>query len=856
MKTYLLKAGVRQAIAKAGETDIAVAYNAKTWLDEYPAGNPQLMVTTPGGKRVPVTVETVDNLITGQVPNELLAGPGVYSYVFVWTSGSTQLESGRCECLVLGSNLAQDLVHDSRRTPEWAERIFLAAEVIEGAVNGAMEARNTAADKAAEAAESEANAAGSAEEAEDSATLADQKATAAAASAEDAAASAAAMHPENYVAQAFSASSAYSAGTYVMHDGYLYRLTADHDADVTWENTAKVQVKVADDVGDLKSASDALPFLNEYKESDVTSGKYINSGGSEDPLAAWCITDYMPVQQGDDAYYDGITLAGGIVYSGYYYADKSLIGTFKQATGMNALNTNIPGLAFVRFSLNVTQSDSSKNFRFYRRVLATLDNIKSVDEKANTIDAKVDTLPYVNLYDKSDVTDGYLIASGGGEVENSNWCITDYMPVNQGDYVEYGGITLPGGTPYSAYYNSSKELINVFKQESGVKILDTDVVGLAYVRFSVNSGQSTDKQTFYFRKKIMPDYSEFSTLKSEYESDMASVESELHKVSIVLPDTVTIAVGRQITFYAPNYVQATNPDDYVYYWYSTLSGTKPENGVIRFAPVTVGSYTATLDVVDRYTGDVIVQKTIGIEVVANTTRTGKTVMFIGDSLTNAGYYPYEIQHKLSNNGVTSIGTRTSEGYYDPSAPSTKVSVNHEGRGGWSAQNYVSSAAIDGISNAFWNPSSSKFDFSYYMGQHSTVPDIVFINLGTNGAGNKAAEIAAIAEMIDSIHEYSTTLPVVVSAVTPDNATQGQYMDIYLTAMRKAQIEAFDGDTENVYVCPVYLNINAKTDFNTETVAESARNPDQVTRQIDGVHLSAYGYWKMADMYWSMIQKLL
>ena len=258
MKTYLLKAGVRQAIAKAGETDIAVAYNAKTWVDEYPAGNPQLMVTTPGGKLVPVTVETVDNLITGQVPNELLAGPGVYSYVFVWTSGSTQLESGRCECLVLGSSLAKDLTHDSRRTPDWAERIFLAAEVIEGAVNGAMEARNTAADMAAQAAESEANAAGSAEDAETSANLADQKATEAKASAEDAAASATAMHPENYVAQAFSASSAYSAGTYVMHDGYLYRLTADHDADVTWENTAKTQVKVADDVGDLKNASDVM----------------------------------------------------------------------------------------------------------------------------------------------------------------------------------------------------------------------------------------------------------------------------------------------------------------------------------------------------------------------------------------------------------------------------------------------------------------------------------------------------------------------------------------------------------------------------------------------------------------------
>lgn len=164
MKTYLLKPGVRQVIAKAGETDVAVAYSAAAWIEEHPAGIPQLMVTTPAGTRVPVTVTVTDGVITGQLPNDLLARPGVYSYVFAWTEAGTQLTGGRCEALVLGSDLARDLTHDARRTPDWAERIFLAAGLIEGAVDGVLEARNVAADAAADA-EADAEAAQTAREA-------------------------------------------------------------------------------------------------------------------------------------------------------------------------------------------------------------------------------------------------------------------------------------------------------------------------------------------------------------------------------------------------------------------------------------------------------------------------------------------------------------------------------------------------------------------------------------------------------------------------------------------------------------------------------------------------------------------
>ena len=180
MKTYLIKPGIRQAIAKAGETDVAVAFDGRAWKTEYPAGRPQLLGTAPGGRQTPVTVTEEDGMIEGQVPAELLSAPGAYVYQFVWTQGTTQQASNVCDVIILASKLA-DTWANRRHTPEWAERIFQAAEVIEGAMDGALEARHTALSAAESAAGSRDAAAASAESAAEDAESAAEDAQAAAA---------------------------------------------------------------------------------------------------------------------------------------------------------------------------------------------------------------------------------------------------------------------------------------------------------------------------------------------------------------------------------------------------------------------------------------------------------------------------------------------------------------------------------------------------------------------------------------------------------------------------------------------------------------------------------------------------
>ncbi|KYQ82952.1 hypothetical protein AWW72_16340 [Acinetobacter sp. NRRL B-65365] len=98
---------------------------------------------------------------------------------------------------------------------------------------------------------------------------------------------------------------------------------------------------------------------------------------------------------------------------------------------------------------------------------------------------------------------------------------------------------------------------------------------------------------------------------------------------------------------------------------------------------------------------------------------------------------------MSLNNIEFIGTRGDE------------VVKHEGRGGWRAAHYLNNASVGddpqtAISNAFWNPSTSQFDLSYYLNQNgfsgvnSTGSNLtIIIQLGWNDVYNSTAKQAAI-----------------------------------------------------------------------------------------------------------------
>ena len=79
------------------------------------------------------------------------------------------------------------------------------------------------------------------------------------------------------IADAFDVATAYTAGKYVTNNGHLYRLTADHAANVSWSNTQKTQVDLGDEVTALNTGTVKNPAMAAVFDETVAyeAGQYV-----------------------------------------------------------------------------------------------------------------------------------------------------------------------------------------------------------------------------------------------------------------------------------------------------------------------------------------------------------------------------------------------------------------------------------------------------------------------------------------------------------------------------------------------------------------------------------------------------
>ena len=262
---------------------------------------------------------------------------------------------------------------------------------------------------------------------------------------------------------------------------------------------------------------------------------------------------------------------------------------------------------------------------------------------------------------------------------------------------------------------------------------------------------------------------------------------------------------------------------------------------------------------NRKTNQTVKSASFTLRVINNGT-ISKRGIFIGDSLTQEGGYINQIQNVLSNGNIVSVGTRT-----ETDTPG--YTIYHEGRSGWSAYDYTEQASKGTVNNAFWNSSTSSFDFSYYMTTNNfSNIDFVMLNLGTNGYNQTSRTVDAISEMITSIHDYDPNIKIFVSLIPPatnqDGCGQhngmfssGNYK-YYQLLLIQNYLSNFQDEIENVYVTEAYFNIDIQYDFPRKTVAVSSRNPYEITINDNNVHLNRYGYLKLADVYYNNLLRRL
>lgn len=451
-------------------------------------------------------------------------------------------------------------------------------------------------------------------------------------------------------------------------------------------------------------------------------------------------------------------------------------------------------------------------------------------------------------------TYGYVRIDTGGIVSNPNW---KYAIIN----------TVPGE---KIVYNAA--LNNVL---AGICFYKADGTFISGVSAKTTDQLITTPQNAYIIKAtfncdsggVILGYIKYGTDESVVSKlgEIATAYENTLQPKLILPTESIAVIGHEWNMYYENVIKGLSDEYYVLCRCTGDGlGRKAYKDCLRFTPTTgeAGNYTVIIELRAKRTDALIDSGRFTLKVIADSVLTGKKVIFIGDSLTDDGVYPAEIQYNLSSGGIVSVGTIHETITYGGNS----YAVDHEGRGGWNTTNYIEDAVVSGVTNPFYNPVVQKFDFGYYMSQNGfTGINVVSIYLGTNADSSFDVTIQNLHDMIDSIHDYDSDIIVLINTFHEPAGQNGcgNHNGLQCSqALRNSHLirnekimKEFYGET-NVEVSTLYFNVDGEHDYPTVTQPLSSRNPETIVRQNNNVHPSVYGYLKFADSIYNQLLDIL
>jgi lysophospholipase L1-like esterase len=242
-----------------------------------------------------------------------------------------------------------------------------------------------------------------------------------------------------------------------------------------------------------------------------------------------------------------------------------------------------------------------------------------------------------------------------------------------------------------------------------------------------------------------------------------------------------------------------------------------------------------------------------------------SIMLLGDSLTDRGHYPNELNHLLQsedNPRVTFIGSHGGAG-----KPADANHIPQEGRGGWTWTNYCT----------YWKENENHYrakspflfkkdgkpqlDFQKYCDNYNKgqVPDFIIAFLGCNDIFR--ANDANIEEIIDNMFKYSDKLLAEFREASPEiriglimpvpaNAKQSGFGNKYGCGQTRWQyrrnqyrvvermMEKYGGkESKKIFLIPAYINIDTVRNY----------------PQDDGVHPKPEGYRQIANSVYAWLK---
>jgi hypothetical protein len=623
--------------------------------------------------------------------------------------------------------------------------------------------------------------------------------------------------------------------------------------------------------------------MNLFDKSTVSIGYIDYTTGTLVVNASFRASDYIPVLANTS-----YVKKTGQSFA-YYNSSKAYISGVVGGATLTTPST----AAYVRLTVDLayvdteqlelgTVSTSYESFGSKLEPSAIKDNdISGLKVKDATISNKklsfltVEAVPSKNLFDKSTVTNGYLNLTTGEKIVSAALRLSDYIPITAGTTYK-----MVDGRQH-CFYDTNKVFI------SGAEWLTTVTAptGAAYIRIVVNPTNVDIEQLEV--GSISTSYVPFiGVLSDKSIPESLKNASAYNDFEIELPSDIYLVSGESFSVYYNNVIKRSQKfRKGNYYIAFTQVGETVNKGTglqykWQYTPATPEEFTMKFSLMETYSGVEVASKTVNFHVIdsslsANHNRTANVVT-IGDSFADVYGLSTQIYNFITTNGginnINMIGTRTSD----------IAEVKDDAISGFGYKSFYNAASGIAGTNPFYNSSTSKFDFSYYMAQNfpAYVPsgqtgnhvDAVLSILGINDltlfeASGKTNYKTYIQHIIDSIKTYDPDIKILLSLVTCPPDTDVFEATTYNNGMsyvrfKKLQEEwnemmlEFEDAANGVYIIPTSAHFNPETSMITTTYYPDKFNPGIAETYSSDHHPNATGIKYIADAYYQAMYNLV
>ena len=637
------------------------------------------------------------------------------------------------------------------------------------------------------------------------------------------------------LASTYSSSSKYAVGDYVYYSGSLYRCTTAITTPEAWTSGHWRLVALANDTSDLKNDIDTITAKMVLiksvnlceSDSDFTDG-YVSKGGNINASNDYQYSKKIPVSEGDVVRcYTKRNSVFGINNLRFVTAyDSTDTAQENKGDNTDATSYTVPsGISSVILSVRkgsdyvITKNATVTQYEPYFVPYY----ISSYDFIEDALDSYVlpETTPKgYNLVANAETGEGAYYWSNGVQFLSTSSYYYYIMPVKPNTRYMLKVDTIPR---YLLLVDDDENMIIYSNATYSKKYIDTGNGTKLYLTYATNIIDIGVEEGY--------SGSILGMQKPSFLNDV-SLRLMANKYACTLPRfELKLTQGIDEKFYYSNIFALPYKDLYLKFVANAQHREESDGITIDTTNTITAGNGYRFTVYDQNMANIDGAMYKAFKVIAKNLSNCSAIV-IGDSEIEQGKITQGMLNAFTdvNKTLTLYGTRGT-------APNLT-----EGRAGWLAKDYCTEASIGAVTNAFWNPNTSAFDFSYYMNQQGySATDFVIINLGTNDLYNADIEndtiipttIAYIFEIIESILAYNPSQKIILNLPSPPNG------DI-TKAQRNWQIRNLEGRFSEMMqiLSTAYSGSNLRLSY-THLIL------DPFNDIRDNVHPTDAGYNKMA-----------